>query len=88
MLTKNDLEQIRGVVKEVVKTELRFEFEAQAVLLTHSFQEVQDQFTLVNHRVDRLYNLMDGFTVSVTRLDQEYTFIGEQLKRCPHITPA
>lgn len=109
MLNKDDLQQIRGVVQEVVKNELKdvvrndelknqlkpfitrdelkAAFEAQAVLIKLSFEEVQEQFDHTNGRINSLYNSVDGFVGKITRLEDEYHAIVSQMKRRDQFYP-
>ena len=90
MLSRDDLQQIRSVLKEelagfVTKKELvgilDERFADQNFLLQLSFQEVQDQFKETNGRIDSLYNKIDGFLGRITRLDDEYGAITKQMKQ-------
>ena len=109
MLTKNDLQQIKGVVQDAVedavkgfvtktdlqvamkdfvtKADLKLEFEAQAVLLKQSFQEVQDQMNGTNARIDSVHNAVDGFLGKITKLEDEYHVIVKQMKRWDEFYP-
>ncbi|GEM_PF-6674740 len=77
MLEQKDLEQIRLVVGEAIEEKLADVLE----ITNQGFSDMQKSFEVTHGRVDKLYNLIDGFISLHQKLDQELTMLRSRIER-------
>ena len=91
MLEQQDLQQIRGIVQDVVGvTEKKldgrigtvdYNLDGFIAIVNQGFSDVQRSIEGTNKRIDKLYSLVDGFIALHQKLDQELTMLRAKIDR-------
>jgi len=77
------LNSIEGDIGEVKKdvAEMKIDIGVNKTNILVGFKEVKEELSIVKAKIGETYNAIDGFIKIVTKLEDEFTIMKEDLKR-------